>query len=355
MYRILIIGDISSEIEENIDQKKHIVELIEKENVEDKLKIKDEYDFIYVQKNLVTKEDEQIILTKFEQLPRILYKFDLSNGYVGFVNMQIVNKLIIENLKIIEFEDYFEEMVIANIIKQMIIKEIKLKQVYDSMCKNKLDNEQARKAAKKVIIRNYAINNIIRKCQYILKQRTIQRTFFDKIIQNIKNDIENMENLKLDEDKYRKIKVIIADDDYGNCDLLNKNLKKCENIEVLGIANNDEDEIKLIENLKPDIVITDLLRNHKYTGLEIIKQYSAKDVKPQFLVISAGRKEDFFRDGLEVGGYIKKPFNDYSIVVNELERIKKEMIAKQKQFIIEKNTVRNKLANILKANAKNKK
>lgn len=57
-------------------------------------------------------------------------------------------------------------------------------------------------------------------------------------------------------------------------------------------ANNDDDEIRMIEELKPDIVITDLMREDKYTGLDIIKRY--KDIKqsPQFLVISGDFKKD---------------------------------------------------------------
>lgn len=50
-------------------------------------------------------------------------------------------------------------------------------------------------------------------------------------------------------------------------------------------ANNDDDEIRMIEELKPDIVITDLMREDKYTGLDIIKRYKDLKQSPQFLVI----------------------------------------------------------------------
>lgn len=67
-----------------------------------------------------------------------------------------------------------------------------------------------------------------------------------------------------------KTKIIIADDNVHICQMMYDFLKQYDDIEILGIANTDEDEIKLIEELKPQIVISDLMRNHKYTGLDII-------------------------------------------------------------------------------------
>lgn len=123
-----------------------------------------------------------------------------------------------------------------------------------------------------------------------------------------------------------EIRVIIADDNKTICNFIEQHLKEYDEIKILGIANTDEEEIQMIEELKPDIVITDLMRNRKYTGLDIIKEYSIKKDSPQFLVISADNKEDVIKTGTEVAGYIQKgvPFN-YEEIVNELKRIKKEL------------------------------
>lgn len=127
----------------------------------------------------------------------------------------------------------------------------------------------------------------------------------------------------------RKIKVVIADDNIHICKFIKDYLKNHEDVEILGVANTDEDEIKMIEELKPEIVITDLMRNHKYTGLDIIKDYFNKNSKVEFLVISADFEKDVITDGLEVAGYIKKPFNDYEIIYKELKRIKREINDKE--------------------------
>lgn len=123
----------------------------------------------------------------------------------------------------------------------------------------------------------------------------------------------------------KKIKIIIADDNIHICKFIKEFLEKYEDIEILGIANSDEDEIRMIEELKPEIVITDLMRNHRYTGLDIIKSYFAKNKDIAFLVISADNKSDVINGGLEVAGYIKKPVNDYEEIYTELKRIKRKL------------------------------
>ena len=133
-----------------------------------------------------------------------------------------------------------------------------------------------------------------------------------------------------------KIKIIIADDNKGFCDFLLKYFKKYDNVEVLAIAYTDEEEIKQIEELKPEIVVTDLVRNYKYTGLDIIKEYSQKKEHPKFLVISADREEDVISDEVNFAGYIKKPCYDYDIIIKEIRKIKKEIINEKNRSILEK-------------------
>lgn len=145
----------------------------------------------------------------------------------------------------------------------------------------------------------------------------------ETIIQ-INNELKGGNNKML-----KTIKVLIADDNIHICKFIKNYLEKYEDIEILGIANNDEDEIRMIEELKPEIVITDLMRNHKYTGLNIIKKYFSNNSNAEFLVISADYKEDVIKDGIDVAGYIKKPFDDYKIIYDELKRIKNIIIEKQ--------------------------
>lgn len=153
------------------------------------------------------------------------------------------------------------------------------------------------------------------------------KTVFSKGVEQaiIKINSYNNESSEREYGMSRNIRIIIADDNVYWCELIKKFLENYKDIEILGIANTDEDEVKMIEELKPDIVLTDLMRNHRYTGLEIIKDYKEKNKDVAFLVISADEKADVINNGLEVDGYIKKPFMDYEIIYKELKRIKKEL------------------------------
>ena len=84
----------------------------------------------------------------------------------------------------------------------------------------------------------------------------------------------------------KEITIIIADDEIKKCEEIVKALKENEQIKILGIANTDEEEIKLIEELEPDIVLTDLKRGDSFSGLDIIKEYAEKEKSPKFIIVS---------------------------------------------------------------------
>ena len=123
-----------------------------------------------------------------------------------------------------------------------------------------------------------------------------------------------------------KITIIIADDNKIMCEFLKKEIERHENIEILGIANTNEDEIKLIEELKPEIVITDLMRNGEYTGLKIIKDYAEREESPQFLIISAGVPCYTIMGFHNVANFFNKLDLNYTRVTVELENIKQRII-----------------------------
>ena len=116
-----------------------------------------------------------------------------------------------------------------------------------------------------------------------------------------------------------KIRVIIADDNKEMNEFLKNYLENFEEIHVLGCCYSDEEEVKMIEELKPDVVITDIIRNGRPSGLEIMKRYKKREMIPKFLVITAGT--DDLIDIEIMDGYIRKPIVDYELVVKELKRI----------------------------------
>ena len=228
----------------------------------------------------------------------------------------------------IEFE------LINEICENQNFDELLLKIVHKSNSKNRINNLLNEIENNKTITRQLKMKLYEEIIEYVndvneyLKNNL--KEFFLIASKKIIAEINN--NLGGNVDMLEKIRVIIAEDNIHICKFIEENLKKHNDIEILGIANTDEEEIKMIEELKPEIVITDLMRNNKYSGLDIIKNYYNNNSQVEFLVISADYKEDVINDGLEVAGYIKKPFGDYEIIYNELKRIKKNIIiSKQHQ------------------------
>lgn len=144
-----------------------------------------------------------------------------------------------------------------------------------------------------------------------------------------------------------KIKIIIADDNVEYCNELYKELSRYDEIEILGMANSDEDEINMIEILRPEIVITDIVRNGKATGLDIIKNYESKKNTPYFLVITYFPPIYLLMERTNLGGYIKKS-NDlnYEEIVNLIKIIRKFIIMDIQIETIKKESVNNNFINL---------
>lgn len=131
-----------------------------------------------------------------------------------------------------------------------------------------------------------------------------------------------------------KIKVIVVDDNVIINNMIVKYLSKYEDIEILGQAYSDDEEIQLIEKKKPEIVITDLVRsgsifknshlngNNNLSGLEIIKKYKNNGSKIKFLIITGCNCK--ILDENIVDGLIVKPFLNETNLIQQLRKIKKE-------------------------------
>lgn len=122
----------------------------------------------------------------------------------------------------------------------------------------------------------------------------------------------------------RKLKILIADDEKRMVDEIISNLDvNNEDYEIIGYALSNEEERQKIEELKPDIVITDIFRGHfsqkNAGGYDIIKEYSKKYYLPKFIVLSY--TPEFNAENI-IGRYEKYPSIDYKRMKNELHFIK---------------------------------
>lgn len=249
-----------------------------------------------------------------EKIEEIVNEICKKNNYDEML-LEIVKKGKETNIKII----------LEEISKNSKLTEQEKKEIYEKLFDYvKEVNESLENKMKDIYIKG--INNGIESI-LLLSNESINTIKTEKeILEKYKDYYEKIK--KEEKNMNDKMKIIIADDNVHICEFTKKFLEKYEDVEIIGVANTDEEEVRMIEELKPEIVITDLMRNHKYTGLDIIKNYQNKKDAPQFLVVSADEERNVIRDGIKIAGYIKKPFSDYEILIKELRRIK----SKTKKF-----------------------
>ena len=132
------------------------------------------YDIIYVAEEVKTDKIEEIILSSnYMLLPDVLKKLTINNDIRNtYISLEIINKLIIDNIKIVE-----------------------TKNIYENICPNKNIKKRLKETVDKIVSRHYAANNIIRKYKYVLCNKKIKEKFFRKILVNIEKDIEKMESV----------------------------------------------------------------------------------------------------------------------------------------------------------------
>jgi len=190
MYKILIIDKTIQNI-----QLRSKVKYVAPNKALNELK-NSEYDLIYINTKINTKFLMKSILSDYMELPIKLKKLTIKNEITNtYINLQIVNKLIFNNLEVIEFKDFYEKMTIALILKQFLIGETEVKKIYNNICPKDLNIKEVRKTVDNVVKKNYIADNILRKFKYYICHKNIKAKFFKNILINIENDINKMEQL----------------------------------------------------------------------------------------------------------------------------------------------------------------
>ena len=194
MYKILIV----SYKKENIPSIRHKqkIKYIKPEQMIYELTNK-EYDLIYVSNECNIQQVKDNILADYMLLPIALKKLAI-NGCINntYVNLQILNKLLIDNVEKIKFENYCEEMTMLQILKIMLVNQAELKEVMHNIEQNKIiSKKNVQQMIKQIIYRNLLSNNYLKRFKYKIHPRKMEKLFFACILDQIYNDIDIMKEL----------------------------------------------------------------------------------------------------------------------------------------------------------------
>jgi len=112
-----------------------------------------------------------------------------------------------------------------------------------------------------------------------------------------------------------QISIVIADDHEIFRDGFRIMVKKHPEIKISGEAENGKELIELVEELKPDVILTDI-KMPKMDGIDATKQLVKKDPEIKIIALSMFDEDNLIIDILEAGarGYLLKNANKEEIV-----------------------------------------
>ena len=121
----------------------------------------------------------------------------------------------------------------------------------------------------------------------------------------------------------KKTKVLIADDNKDFCDIMDEYLRKQDDIEVMGIANDGKEVIELISQELPDLIILDIIMPY-LDGLGVLEQMNTMNLSkfPKIIILSAVGQDKITQRAMSLGAdyYVIKPF-DFEIFTDRIRQI----------------------------------
>ncbi len=120
-----------------------------------------------------------------------------------------------------------------------------------------------------------------------------------------------------------QLTCLIIEDASFMREIYHYSLLKCENIRIVGEAADGEEAIKLLSELKPDIMLLDLVLPLK-SGLDVLKEASLVSPNTKAIAVSSIEDEKIISKAKALGviTYIKKPFTKADLI-NAFDEISK--------------------------------
>ena len=107
------------------------------------------------------------------------------------------------------------------------------------------------------------------------------------------------------------LKVLIADDEKNICLMIQKLIPwERYGMEVIGLVHTGMDVVRVMGEMRPDIVISDI-RMPGYDGLELVQKAHDMDIIADFIIISGYKYFEYAHKALNLGveHYLLKPID----------------------------------------------
>lgn len=128
-----------------------------------------------------------------------------------------------------------------------------------------------------------------------------------------------------------KINVVIADDNKDFCNILSDYLMTKKDLNVVGVAADGVEAIDLVEKLKPDLLILDIIMP-RLDGLGVLERLNKCNIDnlPNIIVLSAVGQDKITKRAIMLGAdyYVVKPF-DMEIFVKRIRQIFNGSVGKE--------------------------
>jgi len=125
-----------------------------------------------------------------------------------------------------------------------------------------------------------------------------------------------------------KIKILIVDDSKEFCNIVNEYLLNQKDIDVVGMAGDGVEALKLIQEKKPNLIILDVIMPH-LDGLGVLEALNTMNLNPTpgVIVLSALGQDKVTQRALALGAdyYIVKPF-DMEIFIKRIRQMFEDTI-----------------------------
>jgi two-component system response regulator (stage 0 sporulation protein A) len=116
---------------------------------------------------------------------------------------------------------------------------------------------------------------------------------------------------------------VLADDNKEFTDLLKEYIEEQQDMQVVGVAHNGNDVLKLVREEKPDILILDIIMPH-LDGLAVLEKFRNLASPPKTIMLTAFGQEEITKKAVELGAayYILKPF-DFENLAHRIRQVAK--------------------------------